>query len=240
MEPPLRKARAGTLPSSVPTTPTKKAPTDMPPPLAPITPRARKTPARGKDLQLQCFCHCYLENGGWGGFSSRALCNQLAQDNVRASLNYPVDGTHPEIKNNSSQRFCTAFVSQSVSRSETRSDSHLFCTCKLEQRREWCLFITLFISFSFRFNFRYLFLILELFSKELLLIYLRRIQIMTLVVHVTTLHQYLNRKCKYIHACTYMYSQTSESVGNLSSTFFGQFMRSDKMEGENTGNLLRL
>ena len=67
-----------------------------------------------------------MENGGWGGFSRRALCNQLAQDNVRASLNYPVDDTHPGIKNNSSQRFCTAFVSQSVSRSETRSDSHLF------------------------------------------------------------------------------------------------------------------
>lgn len=50
MEPPLRKPRAGTLPSSVPTTPTKKAPTEMPPPLAPITPRARKTPARGKGL----------------------------------------------------------------------------------------------------------------------------------------------------------------------------------------------
>ena len=50
MEPPLRKPRAGTLPSSVPTTPTKKVPTEMPPPLAPITPRARKTPARGNDL----------------------------------------------------------------------------------------------------------------------------------------------------------------------------------------------
>lgn len=51
MEPPVRKPRAGTLPSSVPTTPTKKAPsTEMPPPLAPITPRARKTPAKGKSL----------------------------------------------------------------------------------------------------------------------------------------------------------------------------------------------
>lgn len=48
MEPPPRKTRAGTLPSSVPTTPTKKA--HMPPPLAPITPRAWKTPARGKGL----------------------------------------------------------------------------------------------------------------------------------------------------------------------------------------------
>ncbi|KAJ7382168.1 hypothetical protein OS493_036601 [Desmophyllum pertusum] len=49
MEPPLRKPRAGTLPSSVPSTPTKKVPTaEMPPPmLAPITPRARKTPAKG-------------------------------------------------------------------------------------------------------------------------------------------------------------------------------------------------
>lgn len=47
MEPPPRKTRAGTLPSSVPTTPTKKAPTDMPPPLAPVTPRVWKTPARG-------------------------------------------------------------------------------------------------------------------------------------------------------------------------------------------------
>ena len=48
MEPPARKARAGTLPASVPSTPTKKGPTEMPPPLAPITPRTRKTPAKGK------------------------------------------------------------------------------------------------------------------------------------------------------------------------------------------------
>lgn len=47
MEPPTRKPRAGTLPSSVPTTPTKKGAKEMPPPLAPITPRVKKTPARG-------------------------------------------------------------------------------------------------------------------------------------------------------------------------------------------------
>ena len=47
LEPPTRKPRAGTLPSSVPSTPTKKAPMEMPPPLAPITPRTRKTPAKG-------------------------------------------------------------------------------------------------------------------------------------------------------------------------------------------------
>lgn len=45
MEPPVRKPRAGTLPKSVPSTPSKKGPTEMPPPLAPITPRTRKTPA---------------------------------------------------------------------------------------------------------------------------------------------------------------------------------------------------
>lgn len=44
---PTRKTRAGTLPSSVPSTPTKKEATEMPPPLAPITPRVKKTPARG-------------------------------------------------------------------------------------------------------------------------------------------------------------------------------------------------
>lgn len=47
MEPTTRKTRAGTLPSSVPSTPTKKEATEMPPPLAPITPRVKKTPARG-------------------------------------------------------------------------------------------------------------------------------------------------------------------------------------------------
>jgi len=65
MEPPLRKPRAGTLPSSVPTTPTKKAPTEMPPPLAPITPRARKTPARGNGLWSRVLIiSCYAENKG--------------------------------------------------------------------------------------------------------------------------------------------------------------------------------
>ena len=47
MEPTARKTRAGTLPSSVPSTPTKKDATEMPPPLVPITPRVKKTPARG-------------------------------------------------------------------------------------------------------------------------------------------------------------------------------------------------
>ena len=92
-------------------------------------------------------------------------------------------------------------------------------------------FIILLISFSFCFIFLCL-LILDLFPKELLLIYLRRIQIMTLVV--TTLHQYLKRKCKYIHACTCKYSRTTESVGNLGSSFSDQFMKSCKMEGETT------
>lgn len=52
MEPPARKARAGTLPASVPSTPTKKGPTEMPPPLAPITPRTRKTPAKGAAAEM--------------------------------------------------------------------------------------------------------------------------------------------------------------------------------------------
>lgn len=52
MEPPARKARAGTLPASVPSTPTKKGPTEMPPPLAPITPRTRKTPAKGAAAEI--------------------------------------------------------------------------------------------------------------------------------------------------------------------------------------------
>lgn len=46
MQPPARRPRAGTLPYDVePTTPSRKAPTAMPPPVAPITPRVRKTPA---------------------------------------------------------------------------------------------------------------------------------------------------------------------------------------------------
>lgn len=52
MEPPARKARAGTLPASVPSTPTKKGPTEMPPPLAPITPRTRKTPAKAAAAEM--------------------------------------------------------------------------------------------------------------------------------------------------------------------------------------------
>lgn len=46
MQPPTRRPRAGTLPyDAEPTTPSRKAPTAMPPPVAPITPRVRKTPA---------------------------------------------------------------------------------------------------------------------------------------------------------------------------------------------------
>ena len=61
MEPPMRKPRAGTLPSSVPSTPNKKGPTEMPPPLAPITPRTRKTPAKGKRVfVLVCLLFFFL------------------------------------------------------------------------------------------------------------------------------------------------------------------------------------
>ena len=57
MQPPIRRPRAGTLPSEGDaTTPSRKrAPTEMPPPIAPITPRVRKTPAAKGTVSIQYF-----------------------------------------------------------------------------------------------------------------------------------------------------------------------------------------
>lgn len=66
MQPPARRPRAGTLPyDAEPTTPSRKAPTAMPPPVAPITPRVRKTPAAKGRMKKWSFLFASLKIQFW-------------------------------------------------------------------------------------------------------------------------------------------------------------------------------